>query len=100
MYKDIISYKLAAGVTEEHLLDVASEIIKTWMCKQPGFIKWEIHKINDGNYTDIVYWESKEDAKKSEADMVNIPNANDWFSCYEEGSISSKNLSQIATFNK
>jgi hypothetical protein len=100
MYKDIISYKLAKGISEEHLLNVAGEIIKSWMSKQPGFIKWEIHQNNDGGYTDIVYWESKEDAKKSEADMVNIPNANDWYSCYEEGSISSKNLSQVATFSK
>jgi hypothetical protein len=68
------------------------------MRNQPGFIKWEIHKNTDGGYTDIVHWESKEDAKKSETDMVNIPNANDWFSCYEDGSISSKNLNQIATF--
>ena len=29
--------------------------------------------------------------------MVNVPNAGDWFSCYEEGSISSMNLSQVAT---
>lgn len=100
MYKDIISYNLADGVSEEHLLNVSAEIIKSWMSKQPGFIKWEIHKNNDGGYTDIVCWESKEDAKKSEADMVNIPNAKDWFACYEEGSISSKNLSLMSTFNK
>ena len=52
-----------------------------------------------GGYTDIVYLESKDDAKKAEADMVNIPNANDWYSCYEKGSISSINLNQVATFN-
>lgn len=97
MYKDVISYKLANGVSEEHLLKVASEIIKTWMSKQPGFVRWQIHKNNDGGYTDIVYWKSREDAKKSEADMVNIPNAGDWYSCYEEGSISGQNLNQIAT---
>jgi len=43
------------------------------MSKQFGFVKWEIHKNNEGNYTDIVYWKSKEDAKKSEKYMVNIP---------------------------
>lgn len=99
MYIDVISYKLAEGITEKHLLDVAGKIMKIWMIKQPGFIRWEIHNNNDGGYTDLVYWESKEDANKSESDMVNIPNANDWFSCYKEGSISSKKLSQIATFS-
>ena len=99
MYKDIISYKLAPDVSEAHLLKVANEIIKNWMKDLPGFIKWEIHKNNDGGYTDIVHWQSKEDAKKAEADMVNIPNANDWYSCYEKDSISAKGLSQIATFS-
>ncbi len=98
MYKDIITYKLADGVTEEHLLNIASQIIETWMRKQPGFIKWEIHKSNAGNYTDIVYWESKADAKTAEKEMANIPNANDWYACYENGSIESKNLEMIGTF--
>lgn len=69
------------------------------MSKRSGFIKWEIHKSNDGGYTDIVYWNSKGDAKKAEAEKINIPNASDWYSCYEKDSISSKNLSQIASFN-
>ena len=98
MYKDIISYKLAEGVSEEHLLSVADEVLSCWMSKQAGFVRWEIHRNSDGDYTDIVYWESEEHQKASQADMVNIPNAGDWFSCYEEGSISSVNLSQVATF--
>lgn len=98
MYKDIISYKLAPAITEDHLLKVAKDIIENWMRNQGGFIKWEIHKDSDGHYTDIVYWATKEDAKKAEADMVNIPNAGDWFACYEEGSISSKKLDQVAAF--
>ena len=97
MYKDIISYKLAEGVSEEHLLKVAHEVLESWMGKLPGFVKWEIHRNSDGDYTDIVYWESEDDAKSAQADMVNIPNAGDWFSCYEEGSISSQNLHQVAT---
>lgn len=104
MYKDIISYQLADDIDEQHLLNVAGEIIKSWMSKQPGFIRWEINK--DANtsddevtYTDIVYWETQEDAKNSEKDMMNIPNGGDWFACYKEGSISSKNIQQVSLFN-
>ena len=75
MYKDIISYRLAKNVSEEHLLDVASDVFRNWMSKQTGLIGWEIHRSDDGGYTDIVYWESKDDAKEAEADMMNIPNA-------------------------
>ena len=98
MYKDIITYQLADGVTEEHLLNVAGQIVESWMTKLPGFIKWEIHKNSTGDYTDIVYWNAKEDAKKAEKEMINIPNANDWYECYKDGSIESNNLEEIGRF--
>ena len=98
MYKDIISYKLAEGVVEEHLFKIAGEIVKSWMRSQPGFISWEIHKNNDGGYTDIVCWESEENAKKATTEMVNIPNANDWYACYEKDSTSGYNLVQLKKF--
>ena len=98
MYKDIISYKLAEGITEEHLLAISKQVVDSWMSSQKGFIKWELTKDAEGNYTDIVYWKTKEDAKKAELDMMNIPNAADWFACYEEGSINSKNLTTIGEF--
>ena len=95
MYTDIISYKLAEGVSEEHLLEVAGKIIEGWMRKLNGFIKWEIHKNTDGSFTDVVYWESKEDAKKAEGEMANIPNAMDWYGCYDRDSIDCKNLNLL-----
>lgn len=98
MYKDIISYKLAENISEDHLLEVARDVLENWMSKQSGFQKWEIHRNRDGGYTDIVYWESEGDAKNAQADMVNIPNAADWYACYEEGSISSMNLDHVVTF--
>ncbi|WP_341226107.1 hypothetical protein [uncultured Arcticibacterium sp.] len=98
MYKDIISYELAENVTKEQLLKVAGQIVNDWMKKQPGFISWEINANSNGSYTDIVSWESKEAAKASEKDMVNIPNANDWYACYKQGSISSQNLTSLAIF--
>lgn len=94
MYKDIISYELAENKTESQLLSVAKKVHNDWMKNQAGFISWEINKNADGSFTDIVCWESKEAAKLSEKDMGNIPNAGDWYGCYKEGSISSKNVEQ------
>jgi hypothetical protein len=98
MYKDIITYELAEGTTKEQLIKIAKQIVNNWMKNQIGFVKWEIHIDSDGSYTDIVYWKSKEDAKKAEKEMVNIPNASEWYGCYKEGTISSKNLTTIADF--
>lgn len=98
MYKDIITYELAENVSKEQLLKIANQIVTDWMKKQSGFIKWEIHTNNNGGFTDIVYWKSKEDAKLAENEMANIPNAAEWYGCYKDGSISSKNLTSIAEF--
>lgn len=98
MYKDIISYELAENVTLEQLTSIAGRIVNDWMKNQTGFVKWEINSNSDGSYTDIVYWNSKEDAQKAEKEMVNIPDAAEWFGCYKKGSIASKNLTTVVEF--
>jgi len=96
MYKDLISYELADGVSKEKLLTIANKILESWMSKQEGFVKWEIHQdVDTDGYADIVYWENVEAAKKAEKDMGNIPNAHEWYGCFKEGSISAKHLNKI-----
>lgn len=96
MYKDILSYELAEGVSQEQLLKIAKEILDSWMSKQDGFLKWEIHKDVEGSgYTDIVYWKNEEVAKNAEKQMCNIPNAHEWYGCYKEGTILAKHLNKI-----
>ena len=98
MYKDIIKYELAEGITESHLLEVAKEVVADWMSKQEGFQGWKITKDQDGNFVDIVYWDSEMAAKKSQTEMGNIPNAEAWFACYKSGSIKSDNLNVLKRF--
>lgn len=100
MYKDIIDYELAENVSEEQLIRVGGQIVEDWMKKLPGFVSWEISKDKDSNYTDIVTWASEEDAKNATKEMANIPNATDWYACYKEGSIKSKNLISCALYKK
>ena len=98
MYKDIITYRLAENFSEDRLLKVAQDIIDNWMKKLPGFESWEICKNENGDYTDIVCWKDKASAKAAEKEMMNIPNASEWMSCYEKGSIKSQNTSVIQKF--
>ncbi len=98
MYKDFIVYELAEGISEEQLLSVATRIINEWMKNLKGFQTWEIHKMNDESYTDIVCWDSKDDAKAAEAEMMKIPNAIEWFNCYKEGTIKGSGATLLASF--
>lgn len=98
MYTDLISYRLAEGVSEEHLRSVADRVHEHWMKHQPGFLSWEIHKLEDGTYADLVHWDSYEHAKASEQHMGDIPNAAEWQACYDMSSVSSKHLYRIAKY--
>lgn len=98
MYKDIIYYELADGKTMDELLAIAKKVYDSWMQHQQGFIKWEIHSNGRGGFTDVVYWNSAEDAKNAEKSMMEMEHAAEWFSCYKEGSIKSENVTLLASF--
>lgn len=98
MHYDILSYRLADGVTHEQLVSVASRIIDERMADLPGFISREITQDPDGNYTDIVRRESAESAANAEKEMCNIPNANEWYRCYVLDSTSSQKLTVKASY--
>lgn len=95
MYCDIISYELAPGVTEDHLLEVTERIYNEWMKDVYGFLGWKICKEEDGKYCDIVMWEDKRSADAAEKDMANLPNVTEWISCYKENSVKTKRVQQI-----
>lgn len=94
-YKDVITYELSPQTSEEKMLKIAKQIVENWMKHQYGFIKWEIHSNNDGTYTDVVYWKSKEDAKAAQYKMSNIPDGAKWYACYNHNTITCKNLNLI-----
>ncbi len=98
MYKDLISYELAEGIDETHLLKVAELIFNDWMKHQKGFISWEINQNTKGHYTDIVIWESKEDAALSNKNMANMPHASEWMGCYKMETVNSESLTSIFNF--
>ncbi len=97
---DIISYKLADGVSHDDLIASATDIVETWMKKQEGFISWEINKNNDGSYTDFVYWNSLEDANKATDNMSQIPEDHKWLTVYDMSSVTAEKVETVFSFNK
>ncbi len=98
MYKDIISYELADGVSESHLNQVAIKVYEDWMKHQKGFVSWEINKNKDGNYTDIVVWENKESAQKSNENMAGMKHSAEWMACYKMETVKSINVESLFNY--
>ena len=90
MQNEIIRYRLAPGVSYEHMLEVARDVHESWMSKQPGFLGWKIHAISDSDeYIDIVSWESAEHAKAAKDSMhETIAPDHEWSRCYDMSSVS------------
>lgn len=68
----IIEYGLAPGVSEQKFLETSAALMSEF-AKLRGFIKRELHKGENGRWRDIVYWQSRNDADRSELDIPNIP---------------------------
>ena len=98
MYIDIISYKLADGISEEHLREAAADIVEVWMRKQEGFRGWKINRLTDDAYQDFVYWENKEAAEKAQENMKDIPEGHAWMGCYNMSTVQSISGEQLAEF--
>ena len=108
MYKDIIMYRLAEGVSEDQLREVADKVIAGWMNSQTGFLGWEIHSVSDGSYVDIVYWDDENCAKECEKNMagkgedpskaLNPELAGAWYGCYAQDSVKSLKASVIVQY--
>ena len=99
MYIDIISYKLSENSDEDKLYTAAQDILKIWMKKQPGFLKWEINRNTDKDgYQDFVYWQDEASAKAAQQRMGDIPPDHPWMACYDMSTVSSKAVNQIMTF--
>ncbi len=98
MYKDTIAYKLNEGVTEDRLIEITSLVYADWMKDLDGFVSWEICKLKDGSYLDIVTWRDSAAARASEALMADMPHGAEWMACYLSGSIRSNPMETLQTF--
>lgn len=66
-------FKLAEGVDEAALL-TASEALQTgFISKQKGFIKRELVKTTDGQWMDVIHWDSAENAEQAMQNAAENP---------------------------
>jgi hypothetical protein len=90
MYTDVITYKLAQITTKEELIVEAKHVLNQWMKQQPGFIRWTINQVGEGEYLDIVQWQDEASAKKAEQSMqAEASTLERWFMLYDMQSIQS-----------
>lgn len=71
---EIAEYKLKTGVSEDIFLQDSIDAQKSFLDKQPGYLKRQLLKNND-EWIEIVYWDTMINAKNAEKEVIkNIQN--------------------------
>jgi len=70
---EIAQFKLASGVTDEEFVKEAEAVQKNFLEKQSGYIDRELLKDRDGQWVDILHWNSMEEAQKAAEIMMKDP---------------------------
>ena len=84
----------APGVTDEQLIVAANVVNSDFLIKQNGFVKRELIKKNDSEYSDVIYWETKADAIAAGEKVNSCVKCNEYFNLMDMGKKSGEGFSQ------
>lgn len=56
-------FRVATGVPEATLLDASEALQRDFLAHQPGFLRRELLRGDDGQWVDLVYWANEASAK-------------------------------------
>ncbi len=92
---EIAQFKLVAGVKDGDFLQEAEVVQKNFLEKQIGYIDWELLKGEDGQWVDILHWNSIEEAQKASEMLLKEPAAQGFIRKIDPTSIKMLHLMQL-----
>lgn len=95
---EIAQFKLAAGVSEKDFLQEAEAVQKNFLEKQSGYIDRELLKDKDGQWVDILHWNSMEEAQKAAELMMGNPTTQGFMQKIDPSSVKMLHLTQIKSW--
>ena len=63
MVFELAQFKTKAGISDADILTASQEAQDGFLAKQEGYISREFSKSTEGEWVDIVHWETMEDAQ-------------------------------------
>lgn len=92
---EIAQFKIASGVNEEDFLQEAGAVQKNFLEKQSGYIDRELLKDKDGQWVDILHWNSMEEAQKATEVMMSDPATQGFMQKIDPSSVKMLHLEQM-----
>ncbi len=97
---EIAQFKLASGVTDEEFIKEAEMVQKNFLEKQNGYIDRELLKDKDGQWIDILHWNSMEEAQRAAEVMMKEPTTQGFMQKIDPSSVKMLHLGQMKTWDK
>ena len=92
---EVAQFKLATGVREEDFLQEAEAVQKNFLEKQSGYIDRQLLKDKDGQWVDILHWNSTEEAQKAGEVMMGDPATQGFMQKIDPSSVKMLHLEQV-----
>ena len=91
---EVVKWKSKSGVKDEDMIASVNAMVPD-LKKLKGFLRQSLYKSSNGEWVDIYYWETEEDAHASNANMVNTASFKNLVGLIETDSVSIEVLHQI-----
>jgi len=76
---EMAKIKLLAGKSEAELVAASEQFQREFLNKQPGFLRRELLRLDEGNYLDLVHWRSAADANAVMEHIMTSPSCLAYF---------------------
>lgn len=83
MVIELVLFRLLENSTDEEVVEV-SDKINPVLQKMPGFISRNLAKTDDGQWADIVYWDSMVNAQKAAKNILEHSECEQYFGMIDQ----------------
>jgi len=87
MILEVASFRLSDGADEQAFLREHRRVHENWVVQQPGFVSRRTTKSPDGDWKDVVTWESMEAAQAASEKLMGAAEAGPWMRMMDPASV-------------
>lgn len=91
-------FKMKVGVSEDEVLAASQEAQDGFLAKQKGYVSRELLKSSEGEWVDIVHWETMEDAQTAMNSFMGHPSTKKFGEVIDPSSIKMMHLEVVKKY--
>ncbi len=98
MVIELAQFKAKSGVSDGEILAASQEAHDGFLAKQKGYVSRELLKSSEGEWVDIVHWETMEDAQAAMNSFMDHPSTKKFGEVIDPSSIKMMHLELVKKY--